>query len=155
MSAALHPAHLVPDRGPRDGYLSRLRLWAHRGGLDRRLAAGADPTSDDGLARRAAELTDGDTRRRIAMVLDRVLDEAAGPPPPFSSKVPLPRAAIVACAPRLCEIAGRLEGDQPVAPRGVAQVAILVREGDSPLFMASITDTALNQHLAGIVGALG
>jgi hypothetical protein len=155
MSAALHLAHLVSDRGPRDGYLTRLQTWARRAALDRRLAAGADPTSDAGLARRAAQLTDGDTRRRISMVLDRILDEAAGPPSSFSSKVPLARTAIVTCAPRLCEIAGRLEGDQPVAPRGVAQAAILVQGGDSPLFSASTTDTVLNQHLAGIVGALG
>ena len=155
MSATAHPAHFVPSRAPRDGYLARLRFRARRASLDRRLAAGADPATDPDLASRAEQLTLGDARRRIARVLDRILDEAADPPPPFSSKVPLARTAIIACGPRICELAGRLEGDQPVSPRGVAQAAILVHEGDSPLYSRSTSDTALNHHLAGIVTALG
>ena len=154
MSAAVHLAHLVPSRPPRDGYLIRLRVRARRASLDRRLATGTDPIADVDLTRRAAQLTEADTRRRIAAVLDRILDEAAGPPPPFNSQAPLARTAIVACAPRLCEIAGRLEGDQPVAPRGVAQAAMLIHEGDSPLFSMTTTDTALNRRLAEIVAAL-
>jgi hypothetical protein len=88
-------------------------------------------------------------------MLDRILDEAAGPPAPFSSKVPLARTAIIACAPRICEISGRLEGDAPVSARGVAQASVLVHDGDSPLFSTSTTDVALNRHLEGIIFALG
>jgi hypothetical protein len=151
------PAHLprfMPTPRRRDGHLARMRVRVRRAGLDRRLAAGEDPGLDADLRRRAAELAEGDARRRIAIVLDRILDEAVGPPAPFSSKVPLARAAIVACAPRLTEIAGRLEGDGPVAARGVAQAALLIHRWDSPLFSPTITDTALNRRLAGIVAAL-
>ncbi|HVX32978.1 MAG TPA: hypothetical protein VHA80_07545 [Solirubrobacterales bacterium] len=155
MSATVPLTHFVPDDGPRDGYLTRLRVRALRGGLDRRLAAGADPLAEPDLTRRAAQLTEPGTRRRIAAVLDGILDEAVGSPAPFSSRVPLARTAIVACAPRICEIAGRLEGEAPVAAQGVAQATILVHDGDSPLFSTSTSDTALNHHLAGIVEALG
>ena len=156
MNATTHhlPRHFGPPRES-DGLLGRLRVRYRRASLDQRLAAGVDPRTDPDLSRRAEQLTEGDTRLRIAVVLDRLLDEAAGPPAPFSSKVPLARTAIVACAPRICEIAGRLEGDRPLAARGVAQAAILVREGDSPIFSPKTTDTELNRHLAGIVAALG
>lgn len=155
MNAIAHLPRLVaPTRHP-SGVLAGLRVRCHHSSLDRRLAAGVDPAGDPDLRRRAEQLTDGDARRRIAAVLDRLLDEAASPPAPFSSKVPLARTAIVACAPRICEIAGRLEGDQPVDAQGVAQAAILIRRGDSPLFSTATSEAALNRHLAGIVAALG
>ena len=65
-----------------------------------------------------------------------------------------PRDAYLARLRRLCEIAGRLEGDQRVAARGVAQAAMLVREGDSPLFAPQISDAALNRRLAQVAAAL-
>lgn len=155
MNTTAHLPRLVaPSRHP-NGLLAGVRVRFRCSSLDRRLAAGVDPVGDPDMSRRAAELTDGDARLRIAVALDRLLDEAAGPPAPFSSKVPLARTAIVACAPRLCEIAGRLEGDQPVEAQGVAQAALLIRRGDSPLFSTATTDMDLNRHLAGIVAALG
>lgn len=154
MSATAHLTGLAPSRPPRDGYLARLRLRLRRDGLDRRIAAGEDPRGDADLGRRAAQLTEPDTRLRIAATIDRLIDDAAGPPARFSSKVPLARGAIVNCAPRLCQIAGRLEGNGAVAARGIAQAAMLVREGDSPLYSPQISDTALNRRLADVDAAL-
>lgn len=154
MSATAHLTGLAPSRPPRDTYLTRLRVRLRRDGLDRRIAAGEDPLSDADLGRRAAQLAEADTRRRIAATIDRVIDDAAGPPVPFSSKVPLARDAIVTCAPRLCQIAGRLEGNGAVAARGIAQAAMLVREGDSPLYSPQISDVALNRRLADVDAAL-
>ncbi|HWH19006.1 MAG TPA: hypothetical protein VN671_00635 [Solirubrobacterales bacterium] len=154
MSATAHLPQLASTRPPRERYLTRLRVRLRRDGLDRRIAAGEDVYSDADLGRRAAQLTEPDTRRRIAATIDRVIDEAAGPPAPFSSKVPLARSAIVTCAPRLCEIAGRLESDQEVAARGVAQAKMLVREGDSPLFTPQISDVVLNRRLTDVAAAL-
>ena len=119
-----------------------------------RSLASVDPTGDGDLRLRAAQLSEPETRRRIAMVIDRLLDEAAGPPAPFSSKVALARTAAVACAPRLCEIAGRLEGEGAPATRGIAQAALLIRRPDSPLFSVATVDTDLNRHLAAILTAL-
>jgi hypothetical protein len=154
MSATAHLPRFAPSLPRHEGYLTRLRVRLRRDGLDRRIAAGEDVYGDADLGRRAAQLTEPETRHRIAVTIDRVIDEAAGPPAPFSSKVPLARAAIITCAPRLCEIAGRLDGDQPVAPRGVAQAAMLVREGASPLFTPRISDVALNRRLAAVAAAL-
>lgn len=154
MSATAHLTRLAPSRPPRDGYLARLRIRLRRDGLDRRIAAGEDPQGDADLGRRAAQLAEPDTRRRIAATIDRVIDDAAAPPAPFSSKMPLARGAIVTCAPRLCQIAGRLEGNGAVAARGIAQAAMLVREGDSPLYSPQISDAALNRRLADVDAAL-
>jgi hypothetical protein len=154
MSATAHLSHLVPDRPPREGYLTRLRVRIRRAALDRRLALGADPGADADLSRRAEELTEGDARRSIAMVTRRLISEAAGPPPPFSSKAPLARTAITACAPRLRAIAGRLESDHVVAAKGVAQAAMLVFEGSSPLYSVSTPEDALRHRLAEIAAAL-
>jgi hypothetical protein len=154
MSATAHLPQLAPSRPVHEGYLTRLRVRLRRDGLDRRIAAGENVHGDADLGRRAAQLTEPGTRHRIAATIDRVIDEAAGPPAAFSSKVPLARGAIVTCAPRLCEIAGRLDGDQPVAARGVAQAAMLVREGDSPLFTPRISDVALNRRLTAVAAAL-
>jgi hypothetical protein len=156
MSATAHLPQLAPSPSAHDGYLTKLRVRLRRDGLDRRIAAGEDvyADADADLGRRAAQLTEPDTRHRIAVTIDRVIDEAAGPPAPFSSKVPLARGAIITCAPRLCEIAGRLDGDQEVAARGVAQAAMLVREGDSPLFTPRISDIALNRRLTAVAAAL-
>lgn len=155
MNATTHlPRLAAPARTPKRR-LAGLRVRYRRASLDRRLAAGADPRTDPDLSRRAEQLTDAGTRLRIAIVLDRLLDEAAGPTAPFSSKVPLARTAIVACAPRLCELAGRLEGAAPLTAQGIAQAAILVREGDSPLFSTTTSDSDLNRHLAAIIEALG
>jgi hypothetical protein len=154
MSATAHLPRLAPARPPREGYMTRMRVRLRRDGLDRRIAAGEDTHGDPDLGRRAAQLTERDTRHRIAATIDRVIDEAAEPRAPFSSKVPLARGAIVTCAPRLCEIAGRLDGDQEVAARGVAQAVALVREGDSPLFTPQISDVALNRRLAAVAAAL-
>lgn len=154
MSATAHLPRLAPSPSPRDTYLTRLRVRLRRDGLDRRIAAGEDPRGDADLGLRAAQLTEPGTRRRIAATIDRLIDEAAKPPAPFSSKVPLARVAIVTCAPRLCQIAGRLEGDGAVAARGIAQAAMLVREGDSPLYSPQISDVALNRRLADVDAAL-
>jgi hypothetical protein len=154
MSATAHLTHLVPARPSREGYLTRLRVRVRRAALDRRLAAGADPGADADLSRRAEELTEGDARRRIAMVIRRLISEAAGPPPPFSSKAPLARAAIVACTPRLRAIAGRLESDQIVAAKGVAKAAMLIRDGSGPLYAVSTPEIALRHQLAEIATAL-
>ena len=153
LSHLTHLTHLVPAQARREGYLTRLRVRAHRVGLDRRLAAGEDPRTDVDLRLRADELTESESRDRIALVIERTFTEAAGPPP-ISSQVPLARTAIVACTPRLRAIAGRLRSDHFVAAKGVAQAAMLVREGTSPLYSTSTSEDALRHRLAEIAGAL-
>jgi hypothetical protein len=52
-------------------------------------------------------------------------------------------------------IANGLHGDDFVSPRGVAQVAILIGEGSSPLYAAGSSDDVLRHRLAEIAKALG
>jgi hypothetical protein len=155
MSATLHFNQLVHEHQPRAGWTARLRVRFRRATLDQRLAVGAEPWSDTELSIRAEELTGPQTRRRIAATIERLIAEAEGSPPPMSSQVPLARPAIRACTPRLRAIAGRLKSDHMVAPRGVAQAAMLVREGASPLYMVSTSETALRHRLAEVAEALG
>jgi hypothetical protein len=66
----------------------------------------------------------------------------------------LARGAVNSCAPRLRAIAGRLRSDRIVSPRGVAQAAILIREGSSPLYAVGSSDDVLRHCLAEIAAAL-
>lgn len=156
MSVAVHPNHLRPtERRPRPGHLSLLWVRIRRLDLDRRLAAGEDPDTDTDLAVRAGQLTDAGERRYIAMVLDRVVAEATGAPAPFSSKRPLARAAIAACAPKMHAITACLWGADRVDPEGVAKVSLLLREGSSPLYSFSTTEDLLRYYVVQISSALG
>jgi hypothetical protein len=150
-----HLTHLVPAKARREAaYFTRLRVRARRVGLDRRLAAGEDPRTDVDLRLRADELTQSESRDRIALAIERTFTEAAGSPSRFSSQVPLARTAIVACTPRLRAIAGRLRSDRFVAAKGVAQAAMLVREAASPLYSTATSENALRHRLAEIARAL-
>jgi hypothetical protein len=139
------------DRMP---YLDRLRVRLHRHRLDLRLAAGEDPSSDPELRRRAGELTARKKRVRVAAVLDRVTVEAEGPAGPFSSNAPLARGAICACTDEGQALIDRLTGPGPVAPRGVAMAALLVRGGGGPLYSATTAAEELRGQLTEIVAAL-
>ena len=73
--------------------MSRLKVVTHRGRLDRELAAGADPSADEALALRAAQLERPASRAELAMAIERILD-AADAPPTFRASAPLNRPAI-------------------------------------------------------------
>jgi hypothetical protein len=155
MSATAHLTRLAPSRPPRETWLTRLRLRLRRDDLDRKLAAGVDPSRHDDLERRAEELTGAEERRRIAREIDRVIDNACGsPPPPMRSAVAPGRPTVRACAPRLRAIAGRLRSDHAIPASGVARVALLVDEPTSPLLAATITEDALRHLLAEVADAL-
>ncbi len=155
MSATAHLPRLAPSLPRREGCLTRLRIRLRRDGLDRRIAAGEDTHGDADLGRRAEELTGTEERRRIAQVIDRVIEDACGsPPPPLRSAVAPGRPTIRACAPRLRAIAGRLRSDHAIPASGVARAALLVDEPTSPLFSATVTEDTLRHLLAEIACGL-
>jgi hypothetical protein len=120
----LEPGHLT-------WALARLR----RGGLDRELAAGADPASCPLLAARAAQLTDPDGREKIALGLERLMltaDGAAG-----RLRVAPSRAAVRANRSLLVELAAALRRSIPVYARGLALLEIVLTDGTGPAY----TDT--------------
>lgn len=131
----------------------RMRMHCHK--LDRRLAVGEDPGGDLELEMRAAELTEGRRRVRLAAVLDRILVEAEGPARPFESKGALARNAIQDCAADVQAIVSRLDEGAPISPRGAAQVSLLVHDSDSPLYSPTVTAADLSARLREIADALG
>jgi hypothetical protein len=151
-TAPLH--HFIPRHWPRAGFSADMRVRLRRGTLDRRLAAGADPRTEVDLARRAEQLTTSEARTRIATSIERVIEDAAGPVPVLSPRVPLARGAINACAPRLRAIAGRLRSDHAVPAGGVAQAAMLIRDGSSPLYAVGSSENLLRHRLAEVAAAL-
>jgi hypothetical protein len=138
-AAAAHPRDMVlllhHTQAPADAFVAQpvrlrdrlaTRLRARR--LDRSLARGDDPESGAALALRAATLTGLRRRRALATTLERIASAAAD-----TRLRPRLPAAVAALEPELRALARRLAQPGPVAARGVAEVALLLTDGSSPL----------------------
>jgi hypothetical protein len=110
-----------------------LRLRAHE--LDRRLAAGAGPDSSALLSLRAQELQSLVHRRLLGAGLRRRLAVSNLSPHPFDRQVPLARAEIRRSGALVDELAAILEATDPADTRGIARASLLLREGNSPLYV--------------------
>jgi hypothetical protein len=116
---------------------TRLRVVGRHDKLDRMLADGHPPEESSALALRARELTSKRSRDELAgSVLDAV--EAAEHPVrgPFRPNLAVDISAVLAVKSDLVKIAERLRDNAPVNPRGVAIVSCLLRDGESPLYLA-------------------
>ena len=120
------------SRGSRPGVGLRLRTWWRRDRLDEQLAQGIDPRKSAELVLRGEQLSNRAERARLAKALDGVVQEA-GEPPAFL-RLLARRAEVRASADELRALAHRLRDDLPVDPRGVAMTALLLSDGESPLF---------------------
>ena len=110
------------------------RLLAAR--LDRELAAGASPESSVLLALRAEYLVRPRIRRMLSASLQRILSEAVRPRRRPSTALPLcARGRVVAVEREFQELIGRLSAPCPVPACGVAQVRLLLTEGNGPLYL--------------------
>src|SRR5262245_2617960 len=83
--------------------LTRVLVTMRRGRLDAALAAGADPSESPALAYRAARLTAGGNRRKLAAWIADILD-AVEHPRPLGVAIQPQRAAVRSAAPRLEEV---------------------------------------------------
>jgi len=101
--------------------------------LDRKLASGADPATDRLLACRAEQLCARGLRHQLAADLRAAIARAECPRR-FSGPSPASAAAIRGQRPRLEQLAARLETDETAGIRGVAAVAALVEDSESPLW---------------------
>jgi len=108
------------------------RLRASR--LDAALANGASPDSSAALSLHAHTLISATTRRELSCSIHRVLRKAERPHHPYDSTAPVCRHKILQATIALEELADYLQGPDPVAVRGVAQVRLLLRDGSSPLY---------------------
>jgi hypothetical protein len=129
---SLHPT--LPVRG---------RVFLRRGALARRLAAGASPTESPELARRAEQLRSARNRRVVARGLERIIEAAEEERlHPYSSAVPLRRAAILDAREGILELAAELrETTQAVNVRGIALVERLLTDGGSPFYVQNDEET--------------
>jgi hypothetical protein len=111
-------------------------LWAKLGSwrLDHALARGTAPDSSAALSLRAHKLIGPRFRCGLAAQLRALPAIAQCPPHPFDSRVPIRARAVLDSLELLEELADRLAAPEPVDPRGVARVQVLLRDGESPLF---------------------
>lgn len=111
-----------------------LRMHVHASALDHALAAGVSPDSSAALSLRARWLIGTSVRRRLACSVRRLLDEAQRPLAPISPAVPICRRKVLGSELMLLVLADRLAAPEAVDARGVAQVRLLLTQGDGPLY---------------------
>lgn len=135
-------------------------LWSHPS-LDARLALGADPASDPALALRVAQLGSGRHRRRLADWVDRLVREAeSARSSGISAAAPVACEQVTEARGSLFLLAGVLRGDEPVQPRGIAMVELLLGHAGSVIYTAGArgavelqAQTALNYLVAADASA--
>lgn len=127
------------------------RVWAAR--LDRALLAGADPTTDALLHRRALQLTTRRTRTRLADALEAHLDEARrAAPRGRGPSVPLCRGEVLRAAPELRRVVACLRGGGEVRAQGIARLRRLLSNGHGPLYQHSPPGTLARAVAAATAG---
>jgi hypothetical protein len=114
-----------------------VRVWLHRGALDKALANGGDPSSDPELAHRVVQLTSLRSRRALATNLTRLIRDADAPARPLTSAVPVQRREVIAARDQIEQLARDLAGPDEVEARGILLIHDLLTHGDSPFFAPS------------------
>lgn len=111
-----------------------MRTHLSRAKLDHALAAGSEPWASPELSVRARELTDTRTRRKLAIGVERAVDQVDVPQHRRGAAAPLNRQGIRHCRPLLLEVANELCDPEPPSPQGVALIEELLCDGTSPLY---------------------
>jgi hypothetical protein len=131
-----------------------MRVWLRQAELDRRLAEGANPTTDPLRALRARQIISRRYRRALARGLRSLVAEACDPAPVRAPPGPLVnRYAVLDARDPLLSLARRLVGCENPCPRAVALASYLMCDPDSPAYWsatgATVADLA-NAALAAI-----
>ncbi len=113
--------------------LDRLAARLHAAGLDRRIAAGADPASSPRLAARAAVLAGPEARVQIAEDLERLLGAAEHPRGAWTVRPH--REAVTANRAAVRDVVDLLRGPAPLYVRGMAALCGLLRDGTGPAYV--------------------
>jgi len=130
------------------------RLHARLAGrqLDRRLAGGVDPQTDELLVCRAELLVRPPFRHLVAEGLRGALARAYRWRP-AGSAVPVAASSVRMYADELLALAARLDSYGPVGARGVSRARLLLLDGTSPLYRPGNPlrlQSALERALAGL-----
>jgi hypothetical protein len=111
----------------------RVRARVRRKVLDWQLAHGADPAENAELRLRAAQLRSHAVRSRLANALEEALGDARRAEPVTIKSRASHRAKVRATADDLLALVLRLRDPEPVELRGMAMVAQLLSDAESPL----------------------
>lgn len=111
--------------------------------LDRELASGISPQTSEALALRARRIAGRGNRVTVASELARALFSAEDAAPGFTAAELAHHHEVLAERTVIAAVERRLRAPEPVAPRGMAMLHVLLAKGASPL------------HQSGEPGALG
>jgi hypothetical protein len=137
---------------PRPTRLALIVRW--RGTqLDRLLAAGASPWASDELTLRARNLTTARSRKRVAGALAGVRSTAEKATPGFTAAVRPRSEDVLEASAVIASIERRLRAPGPVAAQGMAQIRLLLIDGNGPLYRPS-NPSALTDCLHAAAAAL-
>jgi hypothetical protein len=142
----------VEEHSSRPRFLPRLRAVLQGPQLDEELAAGIRPSASPALQARADHLMRPAVRRRIAIALNRAVDDAYRPVRRDTPQVPLCREAVRSCEEQICELATLVATMDNPRPRGVAIAFQLAFDGRSALFLQPDTRDGVD-HLANTLHA--
>jgi hypothetical protein len=123
-------APVVRRVSPVDRLRARLRARA----LDRALAAGEPSESGPAVALRARRLTEISKRAELARTLSQLVARARHASTAATSQVPIARRAVLGACEELSLLANELVTPGPVGASGVAQVQLLISDGNGPLY---------------------
>jgi hypothetical protein len=122
--------------------VARVRHWS----LDTELATGVAPWHSHAHAARALQLTGERGRSTLASSLERTVHDAVEPRRAmFSSVVRPPRARVLEARDLLVAIASWLRSSEPVDPRGVAALRVLLTDGSSSLYTSRDPQTLIRE----------
>jgi hypothetical protein len=97
-------------------------------------------------AARARQLTNDRTRRTLARSLERLVEQAETPRPPFRTAVVQPcRPQVREARPLILTIAQRLRSNAPVGVCGVARLQALLSNGAGPCYAPSHPDALITE----------
>ena len=120
---------------PRLGTLGlRMRVWLASGRLTQQLAAGTSPVASRELALRAGQITDRRSRELLGASISDLVEHAQRQTPIYSARVPVDRPKVVLARVPLLELAERLRSSEPVTPRGMALVLLLLSDPAQSLY---------------------
>jgi hypothetical protein len=139
--------------GRQPSWLIAMRARVRRSSLDAALASGADPCGSRPLAHRAARLTSGRTRHKMANRVAEILATPSRPPRGFSVAVEPDRGEIATAEPLLLRVWELVRSSAPVYARGMAMLEDLLGDGASPLYLP-VMRGQLSRQLELIIAAL-
>jgi hypothetical protein len=122
------------------------------GRLDQQIEDGAPVAPNTMLAAHTARLTSRRERSALTAKLRAVVEQSLGPQLPWSGRIPPHRGNVAAAMPLITAVMARLDGPQPILPRGTARLRLLMSDGTGPLY--SGRNGSLSGALQAVLAAL-